>query len=72
MACPDLTLEHSILSALSDVKHFKEEKDNRIALCGEHGKAFILLEKIPPFTVENLQGNWNITEVNNEAVTTGM
>lgn len=71
MACPDLTLEHSILSALSDVKKF-EEKDTRVALCNEDGKALLLLEKIPPFTVAELQGKWSITEVDNESVPTDM
>ena len=72
MACPDLTLEHSILSALSDVKKFKEEKEDRVALCGESGKTLVLLKKIPPFTVDELQGKWNIKEVDNEALPTDM
>ncbi len=72
MACPDLSLEHSILTALADVKAFKKEKDDRIALCSETDKALLLLEKIPPFTVSDLAGKWLITEVDGEPVSAGM
>ena len=66
MACPDLTLEHSILSALSDVKKFKKEKDDHILLCDEDNKTLLTLVKIPPFTISDLQGKWAITEVSGE------
>ena len=72
MACPDLTLEHSILSALSDVKKFKKEKDDHILLCDEDNKTLLTLVKIPPFTISDLQGKWAITEVSGEMVPSDM
>ncbi len=72
MACPDLTLEHNILSALDEVKKFAKDKDGRIELCDEKDKCVLLLEKIPPFSVSNLQGKWLITQVDNTAVPTDM
>ncbi len=72
MACPDLTLEQNILAALGEVKEFKKDKDERIALCDASDKTVLVLEKVPPFAVDALQGKWAITQVSGEAVPSGM
>ena len=72
MACPDLTLEHSILSALSDVKKFKKESEDQFVLCDENNKALLTLVKVPPFTISDLKGKWDIAEVNGEMVPTDL
>ena len=45
MACPDMTMEQLVLSALANVKTFKKEHDDKIDLCDAEHKTVMVLEK---------------------------
>lgn len=69
MACPDMSIEQSILNALSEVKSYKTVagKDLSIALCNSKGKELVLLEKGAngqSATLDMLNGEWNIEKIN--------
>lgn len=73
MACPDMTVEQQVLAALAKVKGFDKEMDDKIVLCDAEGKAVMTLEpKKNDMTVDKLNGSWMITQVNGEAIPTGM
>ncbi len=73
MACPDMSVEQSVIEALSKVKAFKKEMDNKIVLSGADDKEVIVLEKKKnDVTVSNLAGQWEIVEVQTEQVPSGM
>lgn len=45
MACPDMTLEQNVLSALGQVKKYKKLGKENIALCGSSNRPIIVLQK---------------------------
>ena len=68
MACPDMTLEQNVLGALAQVKGYK-----KMALCNASNRPVVILaKKAADVKVADLQGEWKITDVNGEAVPTGM
>lgn len=73
MACPDMTMEQNVLSALGQVKGYKKMGKDHMALCNASDRPVIVLaKKAADVTVKNLNGEWEIKEVNGEAVPTGM
>ncbi len=44
-ACPDMTLEQNVLSALGKVKKYKKLGSENIALCGSSNRPIIVLKK---------------------------
>lgn len=71
MACPDMSTEQSILTALSEVKSYKTVagKELSIALCNSKGKEIMLLEKgTQTATLDMLNGEWNIETINGKAL----
>ncbi len=45
MACPDMTLEQNVLSALGQVKKYKKLGKENIALCSSSNRPVIVLQK---------------------------
>lgn len=73
MMCPDMTLEQNVLSTLGQVKGYKKLGKGNMALCNASDRPVIVLQKKnADVKVSDLKGEWNITEVNGEAVSTGM
>ncbi|WP_291584602.1 META domain-containing protein [Bacteroides sp.] len=73
MACPDMTLEQNVLSTLGQVKGYKKMGKATMALCNASDRPVAILQKkAADVKVADLKGEWNITEVNGEAVPTGM
>ena len=73
MACPDMTVEQSVIEALSKVKSFAKEMDYKMVLRGADDKDIMVIEKKKnDITVSDLAGQWEIIEVQNEQVPSGM
>ena len=73
MACPDMTLEQNVLGALAQVKGYKKMGKENMALCNASNRPVVILaKKAADVKVADLQGEWKITDVNGEAVPTGM
>lgn len=80
MACPDMTLEKSVLGALGKVKAYEviscdKEKDAscKVALCDEAGNKVVIIEKkaeekSPAADLTVLNGEWLIKTVDGGAV----
>ena len=63
MACPDMTLEQG----------YKKMGKENMALCNASNRPVVILaKKAADVKVADLQGEWKITDVNGEAVPTGM
>lgn len=73
MMCPDMTTEQNVLSALAQVKSYKKMGKAAMALCNDANRPVLVLEKKGAgVKLSALKGEWLITEVNGEAVSTGM
>ena len=73
LACPDMTLEQNVLGALAQVKGYKKMGKENMALCNASNRPVVILaKKAADVKVADLQGEWKITDVNGEAVPTGM
>lgn len=73
MMCPDMTIEQNVLSALAQVKGYKKMGKAGMALCNAANRPVMVLEKKGAgVKLSVLKGEWLITEVNGEAVPTGM
>lgn len=73
MACPDMTLENNVLSALAQVKKYKKLGKENIALCGSSNRPVIVLQKkASAVKLSDLSGKWMISEVGGQNVPTGM
>ena len=73
MACPDMTVENNVLSALGQVKTYKKLGKENVALCGSSKRPLIVLQKKEPAVkLSALDGKWMISEVNGEAIPAGM
>lgn len=73
MMCPDMTIEQNVLSALAQVKGYKKMGKASMALCNASNRPVMVLEKKGAgVKLSALKGEWLITEVNDEAVPTGM
>lgn len=69
MACPDMTLEKNVLSALSQVKKYKKLGKENVALCGSSNRPVIVLQKKEATVkVSDLAGKWMISEAAGEAI----
>lgn len=69
MACKDMELESTVLSAMGEVKSYKRIDAEKIALCNASNKAILILApKGATGDLSALNGEWLITTVNNEAV----
>lgn len=73
MACPDMTVEQNVLSALAQVKKYKKLGKDNMALCGSSNRPVIVLQK-KEATVKlaDLAGKWMISEAGGEAIPEGM
>lgn len=73
MACPDMTVENNVLSALAQVKKYKKLGKENMALCGSSNRPVIVLQK-KESTVKlaDLAGKWMISEAAGEAIPEGM
>lgn len=73
MACPDMTIEQNVLGALAQVKSYKKLGKSDMALCNASNRPVIVLEKkASNVKLSALNGEWNIAEVDGEAVPAGM
>ena len=73
MMCPDMTTEKNVLSALAQVKGYKKAGKEKMYLCNASNRPVVILaKKAADVKVADLQGEWKITDVNGEAVPTGM
>ncbi len=73
MACPDMTVENNVLSALGQVKTYKKLGKENVALCGSSNRPLVVLQKKEPAVkLSALDGKWMISEVNGEAIPGGM
>lgn len=73
MACPDMTTEQNVLSALGQAKSYKKMGKQNIALCNASNRPVIVLEKkASAAKLSTLNGEWKISEVSGEAVPSGM
>lgn len=73
MACPDMTVESNVLSALAQVKKYKVIDDTNIALCGNSNRPIVVLQKKAAETSNDaLNGKWMITEVFGKNIPTNM
>ena len=73
MACPDMTLEQNVLSALGQVKKYKKLGKENIALCGSSNRPIIVLQKkAPTVKLSDLSGKWMISEAGGQAIPEGM
>lgn len=73
MACPDMTLENNVLSALKQVKRYKKLGKENIALCGSSNRPIIVLQKkAPTMQLSDLNGKWMISEAGGQAIPEGM
>lgn len=73
MACPDMTMEQNVLGALAQVKGYKRMGKDNMALCNASNRpVVVLVKKAIDTKVADLQGEWNITDVNGEAIPKGM
>lgn len=73
MMCPDMTVERNVLSALGQVKGYVKAGKDKVYLCDASRRPVITLEKkASGVKLSALNGEWNIAEVNGEAVPAGM
>ena len=73
MACPDMTVENNILTALGQVKKYKKLGKENIALCGSSKRPIIVLQKKETAVgLSELNGKWMISEAGGVAIPTGM
>lgn len=73
MMCPDMKLEQNVLGALGQVKGYKKMGKANMALCNAANRPVLILQKKGAgVKLSALKGEWLITEVNGEAVPTGM
>lgn len=73
MACPDMTLEKNVLSALGQVKIYKKLGKENIALCGSSNRPIVVLQKkTSDMKLSDLGGKWMIAEVSGQVVADGM
>lgn len=73
MACPDMTVERNVLSALAQVKKYKKLGKGNIALCGSSNRPLVVLQKKEATVkLSDLDGKWMIGEVAGEAIPEGM
>lgn len=73
MACPDMTLENNVLTALGQVKKYKKLGKENIALCGSSNRPIIVLQKKEAAVkLSALNGKWMISEAGGEAIPAGM
>lgn len=73
MMCPDMTTEQNVLGALAQVKGYKKMGKASMALCNAANRPVLVLEKKGAgVKLSVLKGEWLITEVNGEAIPTGM
>lgn len=70
MACPEMTLEGNVLNALKNVKGYKKVNSGKnIALLNSRNRPLLLLApREGEALIYSLQGRWNITQVNEQAV----
>ena len=69
MACPDMTLEQNVLSALGQVKKYKKLGKENIALCGSSNRPIIVLQKkAPTVKLSDLSGKWIISEAGGQSI----
>ena len=72
MACPDMTLEQNVLSALGQVKKYKKLGKENIALCGSSNRPIIVLQKkAPTVKLSDLSGKWIISEAGGQSIPEG-
>ncbi len=74
MACPDMTLEKNILSAMAKVKKYKRLGE-QIALCNSSNRPVLILQKRKSSVstdISTLDGKWFISEVNGKVLSQGM
>ena len=73
MACPDMTVENNVLSALNKVKKYKKLGKENIALCGASNRPIVVLQKKESVSkLSDLEGKWMISEAVGEAIPEGM
>lgn len=73
MACPDMSVENNVLSALAKVKKYKSLGAGNIALCSSSNRPLIVLQKKASATdLSVLNGKWMISEAEGAAVPSGM
>ena len=73
MACPDMTVEKNVLSALGQVKKYKVLGENNMALYGSSKRPLIVLQKKEPAVkLSELNGKWMISQAGGEAIPSGM
>lgn len=73
MACPDMTVENNVLTALGQVKKYKKLGKENIALCGSSNRPIIVLQKKESAAkLSELNGKWMISEAGGEAIPAGM
>lgn len=72
MACPDMTVENNVLSALNKVKKYKKLGKENIALCGASNRPIVVLQKKESVSkLSDLEGKWIISEAAGEAIPDG-
>ena len=72
MACPDMTVENNVLSALNKVKKYKKLGKENIALCGASNRPIVVLQKKESVSkLSDLEGKWIISEAAGEAIPHG-
>lgn len=73
MACPDMTVEKNVLSALAQVKKYKKVGKENIALCNSSNRPVVILQKKQSgVKLADLDGKWMIREAVGEAIPDGM
>lgn len=73
MMCADMTIEQNVLNALAQVKGYKKVGKAGVALCNAANRPVLVLEKkAADVKIALLKGEWLISEVNNEPVSTEM
>ena len=73
MACPDMTVENNVLSALNKVKKYKKLGKENIALCGASNRPIVVLQKKESVSkLSDLEGKWIISEAAGEAIADGV
>lgn len=73
MACPDMTVENNVLSALGKVKKYKKLGSENIALCGSSNRPILVLQKKEAAAdLSALGGKWMIAEAGGTSVPSGM
>lgn len=72
MACPDMTVENNVLSALSQVKKYKKLGKENVALCGSSNRPILVLQKRESASrLADLEGKWMISEAMGSKVLSG-